>query len=227
MAALVWDESGSHYYELGVKNGILFPYDKATSDYAAGVAWNGLTSASESPDGADANDIYADDITYASIRGPEKFNGSIEAYTYPDEFAECDGSVFAVAGVKIGQQARKAFGFCFRSTVGNDVDMETAYKLHLWYGLTASPSEKSYETINDSPDANTFSWDVTSSPISLNGYRPVSSIEIDSRTANATKLAALETILYGDATHEPRLPLPSEVITLMNPNGTTGQTSAG
>lgn len=217
--ALEWDKDGERYYETGVKRGVLYPKTGENNTYAAGVVWNGLTSVSESPEGGDANDMWADDIKYASLRSVETFGGTIEAYTYPDEFEECDGTASPANGVKLGQQPRKPFGFCYRTSVGSDTDtaME-AYKLHIVYGATASPSEKTYETINDSPEGMTFSWEFDTVPVPVAGYKPVSLITIDSRTADPTKLANLEQILYGtpaqgqNAAVPARLPLPDEII---------------
>lgn len=214
MAKLVWDQTGDRFFENGVSKGVLFPMDK--TGYGKGVAWNGLTQVSESPEGADANDLWADNIKYASLRSTETLKLTIEAYTYPDEFAECDGTAEPTEGVKLGQQKRKMFGLCFRTNVGNDQESELGYKLHLIYGCFAAPSERGYETINDSPDAITFSWEVDCTPVDVAGYKPVSSITIDSLKVDATKLAALEDKLYGTASGEPELPLPSEVITMMN-----------
>ena len=185
--------------------------------YPAGVAWNGLTNVTESPSGAEATPLYADDIKYLNLMSTEEFGGTIEAYTYPDEFAECDGSAALTEGVYIGQQPRKTFGFCYRTTLGNDVDNNNhGYKLHLVYGAVASPSEKAYATINDSPDAITFSWEFSTTPVNVTGFKPTASIVIDSTKVNAEKLAALEKILYGDETGDgPRLPLPDEVAQTM------------
>jgi len=196
MARLTWDATGTRYFETGVKNCVLYIKE---NDTWKGVAWNGITSISESPDGAEATDIYADDIKYASLRSAETFSGSIEAFTYPDEWMACDGSVEAADGVVLGQQPRAKFALCYRTAVGSDevTDLSQMYKLHIIYGCTASPSEKSYETINDSPDAITFSWDFTSDPVAVTGHSPISTITIDSRKADATKLATLLDTLYG------------------------------
>ena len=169
MSKLVWDQIGEHIYETGTKNGVLYPMD-STGAYGKGVAWNGLTAVTESPSGADSNPIYADDIKYLDLRAVEDFGGTIEAYTYPDEFAPCDGSAHPTAGVTVGQQRRKPFGFCFRSAIGNDIDQDDhGYKLHLVYNATASPSERAYQTVNDSPEAVTFSWEFTTTPIPMSG----------------------------------------------------------
>lgn len=222
MTKLVWDQTGSRIYETGTKNGVLYPYDSAATDatkcYPKGIAWNGLTAVTESPSGADESAIYADDMKYASLRAAEEFGGTIEAYTYPQEFEACDGSAELGKGVVIGQQARKKFGLSYRTVLGNDTELDShGYKLHLVYGCTASPSEKSYASINDSPDAITFSWEFTADKVAVAGFRPTACITIDSTKADATKLAALEKILYGDDTEAsvPRLPLPAEVATLM------------
>lgn len=216
MSALTWDATGQRFYEVGVSKTVLFPYDSATNAYEKGVAWSGVTSISDSPEGADATDLYADNIKYASMRSAEKVNGSIEAYTYPDEWLPCDGISTPVDGVFFRQQTRKAFGLCWRTEIGNDVTEDAGYKLHFVYGATASPSDQSHETINDSPDAGTFSWDYETSPVAVPNYKPLAKVEIDSRTADATKLAALEAIIYGGENTESRLPLPAEIITLMS-----------
>lgn len=211
MSKLVWDQTGERLYETGVKQGVLYLLG-STGTYSKGVAWNGLTNVTESPSGAEATPLYADDIKYLNLISTEEFGGTIEAYTYPDEFAECDGSASLAAGVYIGQQARKTFGFCYRTTLGNDVDNNAhGYKLHLVYGALAAPSEKAYSTINDSPEAITFSWEFSTTPVNVTGHKPTASITIDSTKVDAEKLAALEAILYGDTEAEARLPLPDEV----------------
>ena len=221
MAKIVWDKTGEHFYETGVKNGVL--YVQEGSAYPKGVAWNGLTAVTESPSGAEATPLYADDIKYLNLISTEEFGATIEAYTYPDEFAACDGSAALVDGVMIGQQARKTFGLCYRTTIGNDTNgNDYGYKLHIIYGALAAPSEKAYATINDSPEAITFSWEVTTTPVNVTGAKPTASITIDSTKANPEKLAALEDILYGkdgEPGNEPRLPLPDEIKTLMNAAG--------
>ena len=222
MSKIVWDKTGERYYETGVKNGVL--YLQTNGVYNNGVAWNGLTAVTESPSGAEATALYADDMKYLNLYSAEEFGATIEAYTYPDEFGECDGSKELVDGVTIGQQTRKAFGLCYRTVIGNDTDGEAhGYKLHIIYGAMASPSEKAYATINDSPEAITFSWEVTTTPVNVTGAKPTASVVIDSTKADPTKLAALEVILYGkDPTTDggsdgvaPRLPLPDELKTLM------------
>lgn len=218
MPKLTWDASGERLYETGVKQGVLYVMD--STGYGNGVAWNGLTAITESPSGAESTPLYADDIKYLDLRSTEEFGATIEAYTYPDEFAACDGSASLADGVSIGQQARKMFGLCYRTTVGNDTDgTDHGYKLHLIYGATASPSEKAYETINDSPEAITFSWEITTTPVSVTGFKPTASITIDSTKADPTCLAALEAKLYGGEDTEPTLPLPDEVKTLMTKAG--------
>ena len=211
MAKLVWDKSGERLYETGVKQGILYVQDTAGT-YPKGVAWNGLTAVTESPSGAEATALYADDIKYVNLVSAEELGGTIEAYMYPDEFAECDGSVALTPGMYIGQQDRKTFGLCYRTTLGNDTDSNNhGYKLHIIYGALAAPSEKAYATINDSPEAITFSWEFKTTPVNVTGHKPTASIVIDSTKVDAEKLAALEKILYGDTDVEARLPLPDEV----------------
>lgn len=213
--ALVWDAAGKRFYETGVKKGVLY-VQNSNGTYPKGVAWNGLTGVTESPSGAEANAIYADDMKYLNLYSAEEFGATIEAYTYPDEFAECDGSAELTAGVTIGQQNRKAFGMCYRTVLGNDVTGEDyGYKLHIIYGAMASPSEKAYATVNDSPDAITFSWEVTTTPVNVAGMKPTASLVIDSTKADPSKLSALETILYGSENTDPHLPLPDEIKTLM------------
>ena len=232
---LKWDAVGEKEYELGVSKGVLYPQD-STGNYPKGVAWNGLITVTESPGGAETTDLYADNIKYASMRSAETCGGTIEAYMYPDEFAVCDGSKEAAPGVNIGQQDRQMFGLAYRTEVGNDTATEEddGYKLHLIYGATASPSEKSYGTISDSPEAITFSWEISTTPVSIPGFKPTSSIVIDSRKCDIKKLEQLEAILYGDESYEAaslstfsdlnedgpvsstpgvaRLPMPEEVI---------------
>jgi len=225
--ALTWDESGSRFYEKGVNHGVLYAWDASLNEgaggYGKGVAWNGLTGVTESPDGAEPTDLWADNIKYASMRSAETFGGTIEAYTFPDEFYACDGSVSPVTGMQMGQQPRKAFGLCYRTEVGNDQDDSLGYKIHLVYGCKASPSEKAYETINDSPDAITMSWEFDTTPVDVKigstEYKPVSSITIDSTKFTTTEqkaaLAALEAALYGSTEVDARLPMPAEVFTLL------------
>ena len=222
MAKLVWDKSSERLYETGVKNGVLYVQGTGGT-YPKGVAWNGLTAVTESPSGAEPTPLYADDIKYLNLLSTEEFGATIEAYTYPDEFAECDGSKSLATGVYIGQQARKTFGMCYKTTLGNDTEgNDHGYKLHIIYGALAAPSEKAYETINDSPEAITFSWEISTTPVDVKGSKPTATIVIDSTKANPEKLAALEVILFGaDAPNgegtgtDPRLPLPDEIATLM------------
>lgn len=216
MSKLLWDQTGERFYETGVKQVALYP--QVSGAYPKGVAWNGVTAFTESPSGAEATPLYADDIKYLNLMSNEEFGATIEAYTYPDEFAECDGSAELVKGVMLGQQTRKAFGLVVKTTLGNDTDGNAlGYKLHLVYGLLASPSEKAYATINDSPEAITFSWELTSTPVEVEGFKPTSIITIDSTKAAAGKLAALEAVVYGSESEEARLPLPNEVAELMAP----------
>lgn len=218
--ALEWDKTGEHFYESGVSKGVLYVLSDE-NNYDNGVAWNGLTNVTETPSGAEENAIYADNIKYASLRSTEEIGGTIEAYTYPDEWNQCDGNGELVKGVHVAQQERKTFGLCYRTEIGNDTSTESddGYKLHLVYGATASPSERSYDTQNDNPDAVQFSWEYTTNPVSVAGFKPTSLITIDSRTADKAKLTALEAILYGSSTAAARLPLPDEVKTLMTSGG--------
>ena len=231
MAKLTWDDTGKRFYETGVKNGVLYPMG-SNGSYAAGVAWNGLTAVTESPSGAEATPLYADDLKYLELMSNEEFGATIEAYTYPDEFAECDGSAEVATGVKIGQQPRKTFGFCYRTTLGNDVKgNEYGYKLHIVYGCKAAPSEKAYATINDSPEAITFSWELTTTPVNVTGHKPTAHLEIDSTKVDPDKLAQLEGILYGtdgasDDGVAPRIPLPDEIIKLFKEAGSASGVGA-
>lgn len=219
MAKIKWDETGEKIYETGVKNGVLYLPDE-TGAYVKGVAWNGLTAVTESPSGAESTPLYADDIKYVELFSAEEFGATLECYTYPDEFAECDGSAEVTPGVIIGQQNRKTFGLCYRTTLGNDVKgNEFGYKLHLIYGAKASPSEKSYSTINDSPEAITFSYEITTTPVNVTGHKPTASLTINSTKVDASKLQQLEAMLYGAESTEAKLPLPDEVINLLKNNG--------
>ena len=214
MAKLIWDQAGEKLYETGVKNGVLYVQD-ASGAYPVGVAWNGLVSVTESPGGAEATAIYADDIKYLNIVSAETFGATIEAYTYPDEFADCDGTASLTDGVMVGQQSRKPFGMVYKTTLGNDTQGEShGYKLHLIYGALAAPSEKAYSTINDSPEAITFSWEVNTTPVPVTGHKPTASLVIDSTKVDSVKLAAFEKIIFGDTSVEARLPLPDEVASL-------------
>lgn len=213
MAKITWDDIGQKTYELGVDHGVLYVNEDGA--YPNGVAWNGLVNVNESPSGAESNAQYADNIKYADITSAEEFAGTIEAFTYPAEFEGCDGSAELSPGVVIGQQNRKMFGLSYRTMIGNDTEGdEHGYKLHLVYGAKASPSEKAYGTKNDSPEPITFSWEFNTTPVPVSGMKPTSTVVIDSRTADPTKLAELEKILYGDTAAEARLPLPDEIKTL-------------
>lgn len=223
MSRIVWDATGERYYESGVDHGVLYPLKNGS--YQTGVAWNGLTSVSESPEGAEPTDLWADNIKYATLISAETFGGTIEAYTYPEEFAECDGSWTPVNGVYVGQQDRIPFGFCYRTKLGNDAGLD-AYKLHIVYNATASPSEKSYETINDSPDAITFSWEINTTPVNVTGHKPTSLIVIDSDKCDATALANLENQLYGTGGTNPTLPSPDDVIDILGGSATYAQLTA-
>lgn len=214
MAILEWDKSGERLFETGVNKGVL--YVQEGTAYPKGVAWNGLTAVTETPSGAEATALYADDIKYLNLVSAEEFGGTIEAYMYPDEFKACNGEADLVAGVSIGQQARKPFGFCYRTTIGNDTDGNAhGYKLHLIYGALASVSEKAFATINDSPEAITFSWEFSTTPVNVTGHKPTSIITVDSTKVDSQKMAALEAALYGTADKEAYLPLPDEVVTLL------------
>lgn len=215
MAKLVWDQIGERFYETGVQKGVLY---KRTADgkYGNGVAWNGLTSVSKNPSGGEATPFYANDSKYLNLTSNEEFGATIGAYTYPPEFNGCMGVKEIAPGIVIGQQERETFGFCYRTAIGNDVDGNAhAYKLHLVYGCLAAPSEEEANTINDSPEPTEFSWEVTTTPVEVEGFKPTSILEIDSRTTDAGKLAALEALLYGTDEAEPTLPLPDEIKTLV------------
>lgn len=215
MAKLVWDQTGQRFYETGTKMGVLYP-QSADGSYPKGVAWNGLTAVTESPSGAEASPLYADDIKYLNLMSTEEYGATVEAYTYPEEFGACNGEAELVAGVSVGQQKRQAFGLCWRTTVGNDIEgNDYGYKLHLVYGCLAAPSEKAYATINDSPEAITFSWEISTTPVSVTGMKPTACLTIDSTKVDESKMAAIEAILYGSESEEARLPLPDEVATIM------------
>ena len=211
---LMWDAVGDKRYERGVSKGVLFP-TKSDGSYDVGVAWNGLTNVNESPDGGEATDMWADNIKYGTLRSVENHKGSIEAYTYPDEFSECDGNAEPVPGLRLGQQTRKPFGLSYRTEIGSDSNPELGYKIHLVYGATASPSEKTHETVNDSSDISPISWDYETVPVAVDGYKPVAHLEIDSTKVDPTKLAQLEAKLYGSETEDPKLPMPAEVISML------------
>lgn len=215
MSKLVWDQDASRLYETGVSKGVLYRRDD-DGTYKNGVAWNGLTGVTESPSGAEPTDLYADNMKYLSLRSAEEFGATITAYTYPDEFAECDGSAVYAKGAVIGQQPRKTFGFCYQTILGNDVKLnDYGYKIHIIYGCSASPSEKAYSTVNDSPEAIEFSWEVNTTPVTVEGFNATATVIVDSTTADKEKLEALEKILYGSEEAEPRLPLPDEILTIL------------
>ena len=219
MAELKWDNPGERYYETGVKNCILYVQD-AEGNYPKGVAWNGITAITESPSGAESTPLYADDTKYLNLISNEEFGATIEAYTYPDEFAECDGTAELAEGIKLGQQPRKQFGLCYLTTLGNDLKKnDYGYKLHLVYGCMAAPSEKGYATINDSPEAITFSWEVSTTPVDVPGFKPTAHIEIDSTKVKPEDLAKIKAKLWGSATEEATLPLPNEIKTLITAAG--------
>ena len=219
MAKLVWDEAGKHIYETGVSKGVLYVMSNTPGTYEKGVAWNGLSSVSESPTGAEVSAIYADNVKYLNLMSREEFEGSIEAYTYPDEFMACDGSASPedAKGFVVGQQDRKTFAFCYQTKVGNDLNPEAGYKIHIIYGALASPSERSYETVNDSPEAMTFSWDITTTPVAVTGFKPTAHVELDSTKIDASKLAKIEAKLYGtdEPSGEPTLLMPDEIINML------------
>lgn len=215
MTALAWDKVGERQYETGVDHGVLY-LPNGAGVYNLGVAWNGLTTVTESPSGAEANPQYADNIKYLNLISAEEFGGTIEAFTYPDEFAECDGTALPSPGVAVGQQGRRIFGLAYRTRLGNDTDgTDHGYKLHLIYGAQASPSEKAYATINDSPEAIAFSWDITTSPVQVTGLKPTALVTVDSTKVNAAALLILEGHLFGDSDSNARLPLPDEVIDIL------------
>lgn len=215
MSKLVWDATGERLYETGVSKGVIYPQETGGT-YPKGAAWNGLTAVTESPSGAEPTPLYADNIKYLTLMSAEEFGFTIEAYTYPDEFAECNGEGELATGVKIGQQKRKSFGLSYQTLLGNDVDGDAhGYKLHLVYGALAAPSEMERATVNDSPEATTMSWECSTTPVSVAGFRPTSHIVIDSTAVNKDKLSALEAMLYGSESEEAKLPLPDEVAELM------------
>lgn len=227
MSKLLWDKAGEHFYETGLNHGVLYPVGE-NGTYPKGVAWSGLTAVTESPSGAEPNNIYADNIKYLTLMSAEELGLTIEAYTYPDEFAACDGSAEIAEGVAIGQQARRTFGLSYRSISGNDTELnDHGYKLHLIYGAKASPSEKNFQTVNDSPEAISFSWEVTTTPVNISAidpgtgkpFKPTASLTIDSTKVDSEKLKAFEDILYGTSETEARLPLPDEIISFFNEEG--------
>lgn len=219
MSKLVWDNVGERLFETGVEKGVLYLQD-STGAYPKGVAWNGLTKVSESPSGAEATALYADNIKYLNLISREEFKATVEAYMYPDEFAQCNGEVNLADGVTIGQQSRKAFGMSYQTRVGNDIEGDAlGYKIHMIYGCKAAPSSKEYSTVNDNPEAITFSWELSTTPVNVTGKKPTASLTVDSTKADKTKIVALEKILYGDETNEARLPLPDEIATIMGVAG--------
>lgn len=215
MAKLVWDQSGSRVYETGVSKGVLYPMSATQGVYAKGVAWNGLSSVSESPTGAEPSPIYADNIKYLNLLSAEEFEASIEAFTYPDEFAACDGSAEVETGMFVSQQPRKQFALCYQTKVGNDLNPDAGFKLHIIYGALASPTERAYETVNDSPEAMTFSWELTTTPVEVTGYKPTAHVVIDSTKADPTNLATLLDALYGTAEDDPEILLPDAIAAIL------------
>ena len=216
MPKITWDKTGERFFETGVNKGVLYPQD-ATGAYPKGVAWNGLTAVTESPSGAEATPLYADNIKYLNLMSAEEFGATVEAYTYPDEFAACNGEVSLADGVTVGQQARKAFGMAYQTRIGNDVEgSELGYKIHIIYNALAAPSEKAYNTINDSPEAITFSWELTTTPVEVTGGKPTATLVIDSTKVSEAALAAIEAALYGTESEEAHLPLPDEVVSIIN-----------
>lgn len=213
MSKIKWDQIGERYYETGVNKGVLYPL--AAGKYSKGVAWNGLTNVSESPEGAESNPLYADNIKYLNLLSAEEFKATVEAYTYPDEFAACNGEAELAEGISVGQQKRSAFGFSYQTKIGNDVDADLGYKIHLVYNCLAAPSEKSYATVNDSPEAITFSWEISTTPVDVPGMKPTALLTIDSTKVSKENLAKLEELLYGTDDKEPTLPTPEEVIELI------------
>ena len=220
MAKLVWDEAGKHIYETGVSKGVLYVMSNTPGTYEKGVAWNGLSSVSESPTGAEVSAIYADNIKYLNLMSREEFEGSIEAYTYPDEFMACDGSASPenAKGFVVGQQDRKTFAFCYQTKVGNDLNPEAGYKIHIIYGCLAAPSERAYETVNDSPEAMTLSWEISTTPVVVTGFKPTSHLVIDSTKVKPAALKAIEDALYGKESEEAKVLMPDEVAALIKNN---------
>ena len=213
MPKLIWDKSGDRFYETGVNKGVLYPF--SGNAYTKGVAWNGLTAVTESPSGAEATPLYADNIKYLNLVSAEEFGATVEAYTYPDEFAACNGEAQLATGVSIGQQPRQTFGMAYQTKIGNDVNSELGYKIHIIYGALAAPSEKAYNTVNDSPEAITFSWELTTTPVEVTGFKPTAYVVIDSTKVDAEKLALLEAKLYGTDSEEASLPLPDEIVSIV------------
>lgn len=216
MAKLIWDKVGERFYETGVSNCALYVYDDVAKGFGAGVAWNGITNITETPSGAEANPIYADNIKYLSLLSAEEFGASIEAYTYPEEFEECDGSAAIAPGVMVGQQARKKFCIAYKTIKGNDIQNDAyGYKLHLIYNCNAAPSERAYSTINDSPEAIAFSWEISTTPVAVTGHKPTSILTIDSAKVDAVKLASVEEALFGGDSTEAKILMPDEVLAML------------
>lgn len=213
MSKLVWDQTGERKYETGVSKGVLYPFSNGA--YAKGVAWNGLTQVTESPSGAEPTALYADNIKYLNLLSAEEFGATVEAYTYPDEFAVCNGEADIATGVQIGQQTRTPFALCYQTKIGTDQNSDAGYKIHIIYGALAAPSEKAYATVNDSPEAITFSWEISTTPVEVEGFKPTASLVIDSTKVDSTKLQDLEDYLYGTTEAEPTLPLPDKVLELV------------
>lgn len=216
MSKLVFDAVGKHFYETGVDHGVLFRMNEAGTSYEKGVAWNGLSAVTQSPEGAEESAIYADNTKYLSLRSAEEFKGTIEAYTYPDEFEACDGSAELSKGVKISQQARRSFAFCYRTKIGSDLNPDLGYKIHIIYGATAAPSERAYATVNDSPEAIAMSWEITTTPVAVTNHKATAHLEIDSTKISATALALIEDALYGAAESDSGLLLPDEILVLIS-----------
>ena len=225
MSALIWDATGEKFYETGTDRGVVYPQSDSGT-YPNGYAWNGLTAVNEAPSGAESNDLWADNQKYLSLISAEDFGYTIEAYYYPPEFEACDGTAEPTPGVKIGQQVRKPFGFCYRTRLGNDIKGDDyGYKLHLIYNSKASPSDQSYSTVNDSPEAISFSWECTTTPVNVTGYKPTAKVVVDSTRVDAAALKRLEEALYGTAGTDPYLPTPDQVIAMLGPGGATGATN--
>lgn len=220
MAELVWDAQGEKFYETGVSKGVLYPF--ANGAYGAGVAWNGLTQVSENPSGAEATALYADNIKYLNLQSAEEFGATIEAYTYPDEFAACNGELELGTGVQVGQQKRSQFALCYQTKIGNDQDAEAGYKIHIVYGCLAAPSEKAYATVNDSPEAITFSWEISTTPVEVTGFKPTATVVIDSTKTDSAKLTTIKEALYGSESGSARLLLPNDILEILNPSNANG-----
>ena len=222
MSKLVWDTISERLYETGINRGVLYPYNNAKKEYGEGVAWNGLIGVNENPTGAEPTPLYANNIKYLNLMSAEEFGATIEAFTYPDEFAECNGENELTTGVAIGQQTRTPFGLVYRTKIGSDVDSDLGYKIHFVYGALAAPSDKTYATINDSPEAVTFSWTLTTTPVEVSGFKPTATLVVDSTKIDKEKLNLLEDALYGTEEDQPRLLLPDEVLTLIGEQGPQG-----